>query len=468
MNPPYFESFVPRAGDINWPAVLTEFTLKSSLLILTGVCLNRWMVKASAALRFRLLWLSLLGVPVLLLSSFIRPQETVPLRYPVNVFDTSASPAGDRPTVAQNEPPVASVMPDPVSDNATLSAATSTTKPAWESSILLVWLTGIFACALRMAVRLLRARRISAKWTELKDGRLFQLLAGVSTQHGLPEVPRLLVSPEWIMPCTWGWRRPVIALPREAESWTGERLLHVLHHETGHIVRKDAPAHMLAFIALWPAWFNPLALAAKRQLSILREIACDDWVVTRGKANPLCYGTDLLALVKEHVLRSPAPHAPGLAVAQPSALAKRFRRLIQADVNRTAATARGKAALIAGWIGLTVGLSMVISCRAGAPVPMAPAPPAGSGSTETKISTKVSPEKARQGAKTIRYTLIEITVPDDDRSPSFLRPLLKEGGPDLIPFDSLRSLSQTKGTDLLKSGEAKEGQRLLWKAVKPF
>jgi hypothetical protein len=38
----------------------------------------------------------------------------------------------------------------------------------------------------------------------------------------------------------------------------------------------------------------------------------------------------------------------------------------------------------------------------------------------------------------------------------------------LIPFDSLRSLSQTKGTDLLKSGEAKEGQRLLWKAVKPF
>jgi bla regulator protein BlaR1 len=48
---------------------------------------------------------------------------------------------------------------------------------------------------------------------------------------------RVLESPEFTNPCTWGFIRPVLLLPAGGESWTeAERRLALLH-ELAHVRR---------------------------------------------------------------------------------------------------------------------------------------------------------------------------------------------------------------------------------------
>src|SRR5262249_44425554 len=80
----------------------------------------------------------------------------------------------------------------------------------------------------------------------------------------------------------WGWRRPVVLFPREAEEWPVERLRVALEHELAHVARGDYLAQTLATIVCAVYWFHPLVwLAASRRRSE-GERACDDHVLTRG------------------------------------------------------------------------------------------------------------------------------------------------------------------------------------------
>lgn len=456
-------------------ALLSEFTLKSTLLTGLGLALSAALVKCPAALRFRILWLTVMAVPVFLIASFVSVSRNSAPGLTLTIPDLAASDAGSSPEGA-----AVSVTGGNLLGEAPISSG-HPAGPAWhQDSVLLltlVWLVGVGIAVTRMGLHRWRLwRRTTCCWSRITQGPLHESMSEVARTAGLKSNPRLFLSQEWIMPATWGWRRPSLVLPAEAGEWTATRLGHVLQHECGHMARRDALTHLLASLALALVWFLPPAWLARRQLAVLREAACDDWVLTRGAADPLAYGGDLLALVK-HQLRQakrPTPAAAmGIGMAKSSSVGKRIQRLMAEGVNRSQPTRRARRGIFAGWAGLVGATSLLVSCRTadnGVDTLMSSArfntPPA---SHRQEISR--FPQKPRAGADSIHFGIIEITMRED--SPNFLSPWLPVKNTqgltrEPLAFESLRLLSQTKGVDLLSVPPTAEGQELRFSMLGDF
>ena len=65
----------------------------------------------------------------------------------------------------------------------------------------------------------------------IEEGEWNVLLGDLSARIGLSRRVTLLRSRHALMPMTWGWLRPVVLLPIDADSWTVERRRDVLLHE---------------------------------------------------------------------------------------------------------------------------------------------------------------------------------------------------------------------------------------------
>src|SRR5262249_38836333 len=124
----------------------------------------------------------------------------------------------------------------------------SATRPAF--TLLALWLAGALSVLLWCAVGhfgLSRLRRNArpfdpSRWRDSETGRNLRVNTSVSVSA----------------PVTWGWLRPVILLPREAESWPAERIRVALEHELAHVARRDYLAQTLATLACAVYWFHPL------------------------------------------------------------------------------------------------------------------------------------------------------------------------------------------------------------------
>jgi beta-lactamase regulating signal transducer with metallopeptidase domain len=172
------------------------------------------------------------------------------------------------------------------------------------------------------------------KWTALRDGG---------------RASRLAVSGHVHRAAVLGWTRPMIALaPATLDRLTDEELDLVILHELAHVRRRDdialvAQRLLTAFAGLHPAvwWLD-------RAITIEREAACDDWVVTcTGALKP--YASSLVRLAT-----TAGPDrcqlAPGAALSR-SQLVIRIRRLLDQRRNRNAV--RSSMAVWLAQIGIT-------------------------------------------------------------------------------------------------------------------
>ncbi len=319
-------------------------------------------------------------------------------------------------TAAPSVEPTASFeTPSPVTspDRAATAIAAAATQPAgpgeqpldWRTLLLIVWATGAGVALLRLASGLVVARWVAARASVVTDQTWRHLAHDLGDQLGLTRTVQLLRSERAIVPMTWGWLRPVVLLPADADDWTTERRTVVLAHELAHVQRRDCATQALAQVACAMYWFNPLAWIAAKQLRVERERACDDQVLQIG-TRPSDYATHLLDLARTQPMEWAA--ATTMAMARAFQLEGRVAAILDPKIKRGRTRTR---ALLAAFAILT----LVVSLSSISPVATAAAEAGNGAPFAANISEDGSASDAGASAASAtdaRDTLMDASQPD--------------------------------------------------------
>ena len=232
----------------------------------------------------------------------------------------------------------------------------------------LVWLSGLLTWFLGLAVGLRRAqRRYRNGWEP--QARIQRNASEIAADLGLKRVVPVRIGAVDV-PAAWGWRRPRILLPPDAEQWPADRVRRVLTHEMAHVRRRDWPLTLVAEAVRALHWYNPLAWAGLARMRVERERACDDVVLSRG-ARASDYAMDLL-----EVARGPGGAfavAPVMALGRKHRLAGRIDDLL--DAGRRRVEGRYAGPLSGGMFTIVFGsLALLTVAAGGVPADEAPAP----------------------------------------------------------------------------------------------
>jgi beta-lactamase regulating signal transducer with metallopeptidase domain len=362
-------------------AILADAFVKATVLLVLAAVVTGFLRRSPAALRHLVWTLTLGGVLALPLAAALLPNWKVALwprlDVPVafNAEPLAAHPA-DRdltaaarvvPTVrAPSPPPSATVETEPVRWRLT---------PDWTALVFPVWLSGVGAVLILLAVGIARILWLDRVTRPVEDEAWLIMVDELSLELGLRRHVRLLQSKGPAMPMTWGVRRPAILLPAEANAWTPERRRDVLLHELAHVKRHDFLIQLIARIACAVYWFHPLVWLAATRLREERERACDDHVLRAG-ATPSEYASHLLEIARG-LRAARATSLASVAMARPAQLATRLIDVL--DTGRSRDTLSARSALPA-WI---VAIAVVVPLAAAAPRVAEPASASPGGSLDT-------------------------------------------------------------------------------------
>jgi TonB family protein len=100
------------------------------------------------------------------------------------------------------------------------------------------------------------------------------------------------------VPMVAGLLRPMILMPRSADSWPLPQRAAALKHERAHVERKDLWTSLIAHLACAIYWFHPLVWALARRMHREQETACDDAVLCSG-FEPASYAEALIATARQ-------------------------------------------------------------------------------------------------------------------------------------------------------------------------
>lgn len=133
-------------------------------------------------------------------------------------------------------------------------------------------------------------------WRLYQIGRSYIYLRGVKRRSTvstilLPEIKRranLLISADIASPMAVGFVKPAVVLPESLiEELSDAEREHVLLHEAAHLARQDDWANLASRLLAGALALHPVALWILWRIDREREIACDEWVVSRtGAARP--------------------------------------------------------------------------------------------------------------------------------------------------------------------------------------
>jgi beta-lactamase regulating signal transducer with metallopeptidase domain len=359
-------------------AGLPDLLLKSFVILLGagGVCLC-W--RRGAASARHLVWLlamgGVLGLPGLsgLVPAWQRPLWTVGTRanseneltltlefMPAQATTASARQAAVPPSAA------AIAAPGPAESAGRQRLATHF-HTGWAALVLAAWLGGTGVIVLSVAVGRVRLRGLGRAARAPSSADWLPLLRLLCERLRVGRRVTLLQSADDLMPVTWGWWKPVILLPAEADAWSPERRRVVLLHELAHVKRWDCLTQMMARVACAVYWFNPLVWVGARRMCVERERACDDLVLEGG-----CKASDYAAHLLE-IARTfrRAPQAAAIAMARSSRLKGRIAAIVDASRPR-----RSPRALLVGLCCAAV-LAFLAAVAAQKPEADSPAPASG-------------------------------------------------------------------------------------------
>lgn len=121
------------------------------------------------------------------------------------------------------------------------------------------------------------------------------LLAELERKVGIRRHTELLLHDSLFSPLSFGFWKPVVILPAEADGWSEERLNIVLLHELLHIRKRDYVLNLFIRTVCVVFWFNPLIWIAVKRYRLIQESACDDGMIEM-RVSPYAYAKELLEL----------------------------------------------------------------------------------------------------------------------------------------------------------------------------
>ena len=177
----------------------------------------------------------------------------------------------------------------------------------------LIWLTGLTGGAIFLTVACFAGGRRIRRTSREADPDLADRLAGLARRLGVMRPVRLLVTESPLGPAAFGVFRPAVLLPAPLlRGLDPDQLDLVLAHELIHIRRGDVLVGHLQLLARLLWWFHPLVWWAGREASRLRELCCDEEVVSALGCPPARYARGLLEILDRKRQLRPLLSFPGM------------------------------------------------------------------------------------------------------------------------------------------------------------
>jgi beta-lactamase regulating signal transducer with metallopeptidase domain len=222
-----------------------------------------------------------------------------------------------------------------------MAAAAATSKPlvtlpfAVAVYVFAGW--ALLACIglLRVAAAVRQVSRLRRDSEELDIGRLAPELQSIVKEFRKVRPVSILLSQQVQVPTAVGFRRSAVILPAwMVEEGTPEELKHVLLHELAHLRHRDDWTNLIQKLVKAILFFHPGVWWMERELSMHREIACDDSVLAQT-ASPRTYAECLARVAEKSFLKRQMALAQA-AVSRMRQLSVRVGRIL--DPNRKPAT----------------------------------------------------------------------------------------------------------------------------------
>src|SRR3977135_1132207 len=211
-------------------AILADAFVKATVLLVLAALVTVFLRRSPASLRHLVWTLACGGVLALPLASALLPNWSLAgwPRLDVPVAFNAEQVAGVRETSSharapQRAPSAAAsnvhaqspVPSSPVPEGAARWHPT----PDWTTLVFPIWLSGVGAVLILLAVGIARIMWLDRVTRLVEDEAWLILVDELSVELGLHRHVRLLQSKGPAMPMTWGIRRPAILLPAEADDW---------------------------------------------------------------------------------------------------------------------------------------------------------------------------------------------------------------------------------------------------------
>lgn len=223
------------------------------------------------------------------------------------------------------------------------SHAAMSSSPTWEVTVPSSWPIYFFAvwsvissiALARLALSMRRLRQIRRQSLPLSPSSLDPLLQHTMQQFAHGRQVALCVSDDVETPTALGFMSPAVVLPRWAvQELTSTELNVVLLHELAHLHRWDDWTNLAQKILRAVFFFHPAVWWLESRLTIEREMACDDAVLTQT-ANPRDYAQCLVSLAEKSLARRSVALAQAI-IGRVQQTSRRVRQIL--DLKRSPST----------------------------------------------------------------------------------------------------------------------------------
>jgi beta-lactamase regulating signal transducer with metallopeptidase domain len=201
---------------------------------------------------------------------------------------------------------------------------------SWARWLVLAWAVVATIGLLRLVVGLIRLRKVRANAVPIDVATLDPVLRETLANFRSSRKVTLCVSDQQPVPAAMGFFRPLIVLP----PWTMHELStaelnSILIHELAHLQRWDDWTNLVQKVLRAVLFFHPAVWWIESQLSLEREMACDDAVLSKTE-NARAYAECLVSMAEKSFLHRTLALAQA-AVSRMRQTSQRVAQILRVD-----------------------------------------------------------------------------------------------------------------------------------------